>query len=248
MIVTLLTDFGTHDSYVAEMKGVLLARAPRARLVDVSHEVAPGNVRAASYLIGRLWRWFPTGTVHLVVVDPGVGSQRRAIAVAAHEQCFVAPDNGVLTAVLEDSARAVVLPAVRGAAVTFHGRDLFAPAAAQLATGTPLGKLGSALADPLRLPRPEAHRAGAGWVGEVIYIDRFGTLVTNLPAEALEGVAGIALAGRRRAPRGRTFSDVEPGELVAYVGSAGSVEVAVRDGSAAEMTGVAIGAEVRTGS
>ena len=143
MIVTLLTDFGTADSYVAEMKAVLLSRALGVTLVDISHQVAPGDIRAGQYLLGRAWKHFPAGTVHLAIVDPGVGTARRAIAAEHEGHRFVAPDNGLLSFLPQDG-RFVSLPVSTTAAATFHGRDVFAPAAARLATGggTSLGELG----------------------------------------------------------------------------------------------------------
>ena len=141
--ITLLTDFGTADSYVAEVRGVLLSSAPGTTLVDVTNEIAPGDIRSAAYILGRTWHRFPKGTIHLVVVDPGVGSSRAALALRAHGHRFVGPDNGVFTPVLHDAeVEAVELPLREGASSTFHGRDLFAPAAAALATGASLTSLG----------------------------------------------------------------------------------------------------------
>lgn len=242
-IITLLTDFGASDSYVAEVKAALLGGAPSAALVDVSHDVPPGDLRAAQYLLARAWHRFPQGTVHLVVVDPGVGTARRALAASAQGHHFTAPDNGVLTPVL-DGATTVSLEEPPEAAPTFHGRDVFAPAAARLAAGAPLDELGSPVDDPLRLPQPTAREVGGAVVGEVLYVDRFGTLITNLPATAAHPAGRCTIAGRT-VPLGRTFADVDPGELVAFVGSGGTVEVAIRDGSAAEVLGVGAEAEVR---
>jgi hypothetical protein len=242
-IITLLTDFGLQDSYVAEMKAVLLTRLPDATVVDVTHEIPPGDVAAARYLLSRSWRRFPLGTVHVVVVDPGVGTTRRALAVHAGGHAFLAPDNGVLTAVLP-GADVVALPTPAEASPTFHGRDLFAPAAAELAAGVPLMSLGPIVPDPVRLPVPEPRVTTAGVAGEVIYVDRFGTLVTNLTADHTER-AGMVMVGRTAVPLRRTFADVETGVLVAFVGSGGTVEVAVRDGSAASLTGAGVGSEVR---
>src|SRR6476620_11272589 len=142
-IITLLTDFGTTDAYVAEMKAVLLGAVPEATLVDLTHAVPPGDIRAGAYLLGRSWHRFPAGTVHLSVVDPGVGTTRAALALRAHGHWFVGPDNGLFTPVLRDAeVEAVVLPVPAEASPTFHGRDLFAPAAAVLACGAPLDSLG----------------------------------------------------------------------------------------------------------
>jgi len=243
-LVTLLTDFGISDSYVAEVKGVLHSALPDATLVDVTHQVPPGDVRAGQYLFSRVWRRFPVGTVHLVVVDPGVGTSRRALAAEAAGHLFVAPDNGLLSS-LPDDAAFVALPVPPAAAPTFHARDVFAPAAARLALGTPLDELGDEVADALRTPLPEPRLDGVAWLGEVVYIDRFGTLVSNLPASDVEPGVRIVVEGNDVGVLRRTFGDVEPGQLVAYAGSAGDVEIAVRGGSAARLLGVGVGAEVR---
>ena len=242
-LITLLTDFGTADSYVAEVKAVLLSRAPGATLVDVTHQVSPGDVRAGQYLLARAWRRFPAGTVHLAVVDPGVGTARRALAASEGGHWFVAPDNGLLSFL--QSPRFVSLPIPAGAAPTFHGRDVFAPAAAALASGARLEDLGSPITDPNHSPLPTPHHDGVGVVGEVLYLDRFGTLISNIPGAQVEPGVRIRVAGTDVGVVRRTFGDVERGTLVAFVGSGGTVEVAVRDGSAARLLGVGVGAEVR---
>jgi hypothetical protein len=246
-VITLLTDYGTADSYVAEIKGVLVSQAPRATIVDVTHDVAPGDLRAASYVLARTWRRFPAGTVHVVVVDPGVGTSRRALAAEAEGHFFVAPDNGVL-APLPAGARFVELVPPAHAAPTFHGRDLFAPAAAQLSNGTALPHLGLAVTDPVRPARAVPRRDGAGWVGEVVYVDRFGTLVSDLPANAVGPDARVRAGERDVGPLRRTFGDVERGQPLAFAGSGGTVEIAVREGSAARLLGLAVGAAVRVTS
>ena len=243
-IVTLLTDFGLADGYVAEVKGVLLTSAPGVTLVDVSHDVPPGDIRAASFILSRVWHRFPPETVHLCVVDPGVGTERRAIAAEAREQRFVAPDNGLLSP-LPDEARFVELAVPRDAAPTFHGRDVFAPAAARLATGAALSNVGRPISDPYRSPLPAPRFDGKEWMGEVVYVDRFGTLITNLPAEAATSGARVRVGERDAGPPRRTFADVRPGEPVALLGSGGTIEIAVRDGNAAQSLGVGVGAEVR---
>jgi S-adenosylmethionine hydrolase len=243
VVITLLTDFGTRDSYVGELRGVLLTRAPGAVLADIGHDIPPGDIRSAAYVLGRYRDAFPPGTVHLAVVDPGVGSPRAALALRSEGRYFVGPDNGVFTPVLDAAEKVVRLAVPEGASVTFHGRDVFAPAAAALATGAPLDRLGEEpLAPPVRLPGPRLERRGRETIGEVIYVDRFGTLVTNLPSDTEPGIIEIAGA---RAPRRRTFSDVAPGELVAFVGSGGTVEIALRDGSAAARLSAGVGHEVR---
>ena len=244
MIITLLTDFGTVDSYVAEMKAVLLSHAPGATLVDITHQVAPGDIRAAQYLLSRAWKHFPDGTVHLAIVDPGVGTERRALAAEHEGHHFVAPDNGLLS-FLPRGGHVVSLPVPTTAAATFHGRDVFAPAAARLATGTPIAQLGESISDPCYAPLPAPRHDHLTVIGEVIYVDRFGTLVSNIPGDAVQMGARIHVEGTEAGSLRRTFRDVGRGALVAFVGSGGTVEIAVRDGSAARMLGVGVGAEVR---
>ena len=244
MIITLLTDFGTSDSYVAEMKAVLLSSATGAVLVDISHQVAPGDMRAGQYLLGRAWRHFPRATVHLAIVDPGVGTARRALAAECDGHRFVAPDNGLLS-FLPETARYVSLPVPASAAATFHGRDVFAPAAARLANGAALEDLGESITDPCHTPLPAARHDHLTVIGEVIYVDRFGTLVTNIPGDAVQAGARVRIEDSEAGSLRRTFRDVAQGALVAFVGSGGTVEIAVRDGSAARMLGVGVGAEVR---
>jgi S-adenosylmethionine hydrolase len=241
-IVTLLTDFGTADGYVGEMKGVLAEAAPGVSLVDVAHDVAPHDVDAARLAVARYWRRFPPGTVHLVVVDPGVGSARAALAVASEGRFLVGPDNGVLSpALLHPDAAAVRLPVPAGASPTFHGRDLFAPAAAALARGVAMESLGAPAEEPLVRRTPEPTRRDDGTIrGIVITIDRFGNAVTNLMARR----GGAVIVAGRTVPLGRTYADAASGAPLALVGSSGLVEIAVRDGSAAVQLGLGRGSEV----
>ena len=241
-LVTLLTDFGTADGYVAELKGVLFSSAPGIQVVDLSHDVPPHDVEAGRLAVARYWRRFPPGAIHLVVVDPGVGSARKAIAVSSDGRFLVGPDNGVLSpALLLPGAQVVSLPVSADVAPTFHGRDVFAPAAAALARGAALDTLGSPLADPVIRRTPEAVRDGDGWLrGEVIVIDRFGNAVTNL-----FGVHdGEVHIGPRTVPLRRTYAEVASGEPVALVGSSGLIEIAIRDGSAAAVLGLGRGSPV----
>lgn len=244
-IVTLLTDFGTRDSYVAEVKAALVSGAPGATLVDVTHEVPMGNVRAGQYVLARTWGRFPVGTVHLAIVDPSVGTDRRALAGEAAGHVFVGPDNGIFSSLPRDT-RWVELPVPAEAAATFHGRDVFAPAAARLATGAALIDLGHRVSDVRREPLPEPRQEGRAWVGDVLYVDRFGTLVTNLPPTAVPPGGYIVVAERDVGPLLRTFGDVEPGQFVAFLGSGGTIEIALRNGSAMRVLGAGVGAEVRT--
>jgi S-adenosylmethionine hydrolase len=244
-VITLLTDFGTADSYVGELKGMLLSTAADAVLVDITHDIPRGDVAAASYVLGRTWRAFPRGTVHLAVVDPGVGTERRAVAAPVAGHGFVAPDNGLLSDVFAVAdARVVRLPVPAGASRTFHGRDVFAPAAARLVRGTSLGDLGTPVSDLVHLPPRRPRAEGGEIVGHVIHVDGFGTLVTDLPGDAVAEDATVRLGRHTVALRG-TFGDVAAGESVAVVGSAGTVEVAVRDGRADTVLGLTRGAEVR---
>lgn len=242
-IVTFLTDFGLQDSYVAEMKGVVLRRAAAARLVDISHEVPPGDVRRARYLLERAWKQFPTGTVHVAVVDPGVGTTRRALGVRACDHFFVAPDNGLLSPQLQ-GAEIVELPVPAGASPTFHGRDVFALAAAELAVGQPLAALGTPVHDPCDLPVPSPVRRNGEVSGEIISVDRFGNLITNIPGEWCVG-GRVMVRDVDVGPVRRTFGDVQSGSLLAYVGSSGVLEVAVRDASACDSLDAPAGTEVR---
>lgn len=246
-LITLLTDFGTADGYVAEMKGVLLSTNPMARLVDATHDVPPQDVELARLTLARYWRRFPAGTVHLVVVDPGVGTSRRALAVRSQGMFLVGPDNGVLSpALLMPDAKVVELPIPAGASATFHGRDVFAPAAARLAAGSPLEALGSACGEWVIRRTPDVRRTAEGDLeGEVIAVDRFGSLITNL-LSTRPGV--VQVAGRLLALR-RSYADADPGGdgLVALTGSSGLIEIAVRNGSASRLLGIGRGARVVLG-
>jgi len=245
-IVTLLTDFGTTDSYAAEVKGVLLSQAPLATVIDISHEIPPGNVRAAAYLLDRTWKRFPPGTVHLVVVDPGVGTERAALVLGLQHQFFVGPDNGVFTSILsQPNLLVTALPIPEDAAPTFHGRDVFAPAAASLANRGWWPELGKRLTGTgVRLEIPTPQPAGSGWIGEIVHVDRFGNLVTNLGRQHL--AAGyVVKVGTAEIPVLKTYGEVPQGALLAYLGSAGALEIAVRGGSASQVLRAELGHPVR---
>ena len=241
-LITLLTDFGTADGYLGEMKGVLASTAPGVTIVDVGHDLSAHDVESARLAVARYWQRFPAGTVHLVVVDPGVGSARAALAVESERRLLVGPDNGVLSlALLHPGARCVALPLPTGASATFHGRDVFAPAAAKLATGTPIDALGTPHDAPVVRRTPEATRRADGSVsGIVMTMDRFGNLITNLVAYR----GGMIELGFHSIPLRHTYADVEIGELVAVIGSSGLVEIAVREGHAGSHLGVSRGATV----
>lgn len=241
-LITLLTDFGTADGYVGDMKGVLVTTAPGCVLIDIAHDIAAHEVDLGRLALARYWRRFPAGVVHLVVVDPGVGSARAAIAVESEGRFLVGPDNGVLSpALLHPHARCVLLPVPVSAAPTFHGRDVFAPVAAQLALGVPLLALGVEHDAPVIRRTPEPVRADdKSIVGVVLAVDRFGNAVTNLIARrgGFVEVAGLRLAVKK------TYADVDVGEGVALVGSSGLIEIAVREGRASERLGLARGERV----
>jgi S-adenosylmethionine hydrolase len=245
-IVTLLTDFGTVDGYVAEMKGVILSGAPGVTVVDITHDVPPQDVERARLTVARMWRRFPPGTIHVVVVDPGVGSTRASLCVASDERFLIGPDNGVLSpSLLLPAARAIALPMPASASSTFHGRDVFAPCAAALARGESFDSLGEPLDAPIIRRTPEPVRTKAGTLdGEVIVIDRFGNCVTNLFGFR----AGKVLVDSREIAVHSTYADVPVGEVVAVVGSGGFIELAVRDGSAAEVLGLSRGSKVALSS
>jgi hypothetical protein len=260
-IVTLLTDFGVESTYPAQMKGVILERCPEAMPVDLSHGVPRHDVRTASFMLAASVEAFPDGTVHVAVVDPQVGTPRRVLAATHRGSHFVAPDNGLLTVVLRNGCRkgdpegtpAVV--SVENASFfrtevssTFHGRDIFAPVAAAMACGTELEELGPRVDDYRRIDMPSAEADGGEIRGEVLYIDPFGNLVTNIPATELEGIAPaeprVRVAGAVIDDLSRAYSDVPAGMLLAYVGSAGLLEVAVNRQSAATRLGAEIGTPV----
>jgi S-adenosylmethionine hydrolase len=234
------------------MHGVILSIAPEAKLVDLSHQVPAQDIRAGAFVLYQAVPFFPSDTIHMVVVDPGVGSERRALAVRTSQGTFVAPDNGVLSYVLAsaDIREAVSLtnPAYQMPQVTttFHGRDIFSPAAAHLANGVPLTEMGPRAINLARLtlPTPESIPEG-NLVAHVMHVDHFGNLILDVTAADLGRKVTIQLAGRTIEEMSRTFADVAPGDLVAYVGSSRDhVEIAVRDGDAAQELGVSVDDQV----
>ena len=251
-VVTLTTDFGLKDGNVGALKGVIWSICPRAHIADLSHMIAAQNVREAAYLLGRTTQFFPAGTIHVVVVDPGVGTQRRPIAARLDGQVYVCPDNGLLTVQLEraETAEGAVevvelnrpefwLPDVSD---VFHGRDVFAPTAAHLANGVSLAEVGSLIQDPVRLNLPRPLRNEMGLHGEIIHLDHFGNVVSNIMRKDLEGLETERLTVRIRgtAVHGlvRTFGDHASGELAALFGSSGNLIIAEINGNAAVRLGV----------
>lgn len=248
-IITLTTDFGLADGYVAAMKGVIAGIAPQATVIDISHQIAPQNVREAAYVLHTALPYFPPGTVHVAIVDPGVGSARRPLAAAMGTQYLVGPDNGVFTYALQASQPALCielnnptywLPAVSR---TFHGRDIFSPVAAHLANGAPLAALGAPIADPVYFDVQPARQEPDGSLrGQIIHVDRFGNLVSNIPGPWLaQHFWTVRIAGQQVAGPSLTYAEVAPGQLLALISSDATLEVAVRDGSAAARLGVAAG-------
>jgi S-adenosyl-L-methionine hydrolase (adenosine-forming) len=249
-VITLLTDFGTRDTFVAEMKGVLLSRCPRARIVDITHEVPPFDASAGAFLLGQAYPSFPPGTIHIGVVDPGVGSARPALLLRADRHFFLGPDNGLFTfPSRRDPLRRIwrlTLPARRVAA-TFHGRDLFAPAAAALANGIAPGRLGSPVRSLVEIGTLEAVRlSGNAWQGRVMWIDRFGNAMTNLSGELLSGLKRPVLTwgNRRLTFLARTYSDPRPRQPGFLINSTGWVEIFWPLGSAKGHLGVRRGTPV----
>lgn len=244
-IITLTTDFGSRDHYVGVMKGVMLSVNRSAVLVDITHCVDSHDIRAASFAIGNSYRYFPEKTVHLVVVDPGVGSRRKPIALSADGHFFVGPDNGVFSSVIrscEDlSARKIKNSDffLKEISSTFHGRDIFSPVAAHLSLGVPFPEIGPLIHDPEILSHDEYSVDGNNIRGTVIYTDKFGNLVTSIPAEAVSGGAGVVVTVGEKQVMGisESYSSVEPGEIVVVRGSGGYIEISVNQGRASDVFG-----------
>ncbi|MDQ6710915.1 MAG: SAM-dependent chlorinase/fluorinase [Candidatus Dormibacteraeota bacterium] len=231
-IITLLTDFGVDDAYVGAMKGAILQIHPRATIVDLTHGVRPFAVLQGAFLLDSAWRSFPVGTVHVAVVDPGVGGPRRAIAFRAGDHLMVGPDNGLFTFLSEPVSDLVELHLPPEAAPTFHGRDVFGPSAARIAAGQALEALGTAsTASPIRLEDAWARKVGEAWRGQVLHCDHFGNVISNLPLRAM---ARLTAVNGTRVRTVETYEEAQPGEMVALVGSSGRIEFALREGSAAQ--------------
>lgn len=259
-LITLLTDFGTRDQYVAAVKGVILQVAPTAVVVDVTHDIPPRDILRAALVLRQIWPWYPRGTVHLAVVDPGVGSRRRVIAGRYNGQFVVAPDNGLVSMVHHElrveavhsvENRRYMLPNI---SATFHGRDIMAPVAAHLATGLPIQKLGPVTdhLEILQFATPE-RLSDYTIVGRVLYVDRFGNLVTNIARGHLlstyqhrTGVE-VHLEGVRIGPVLASYHEVDPGQPLALIGGDDYLEIAVNCGDAAETLSASRGSKVEVG-
>ncbi|MCK4306026.1 MAG: SAM-dependent chlorinase/fluorinase [Candidatus Eisenbacteria sp.] len=249
-IITLTSDFGTRDAYVGAMKGVICSILPSARIVDITHEIRPQKVLEAAILLEAAYCWFPPGTVHVVVVDPGVGTKRRPLAVEADGQLFVGPDNGVLSAPLsgkrvrahEITETSYELPYRSD---TFHGRDVFAPAAGHLASGIEVDRLGADISGFVLLDLPKPVVKDDRIVGEILRTDRFGNAISNIPRSLLSriGPGGyeVVASGQSFGKLRRRFQDVAEGESLPLTGGTGRIEIAVNGGSAAERWGLQAG-------
>jgi len=253
-LITLTTDFGLRDWFVGTMKGVIAGIAPRASVIDLTHDIPPGDIQSGAFALAAGCRYFPKGTVHVAVVDPGVGSRRRAIAVKTTNYLFVGPDNGVLSFALRkqriknirliENQDLFLHPVSR----TFHGRDIFSPVAAHLSAGLPFSKLGPVLEKYTQLSWPEPRFGKARVEGEVIYLDRFGNAITNLDAESLRTLDAASLEvhtlGRCLCPIAEFYQAVPAGKPVAVIGSSGLLELAVNGGSAKKILRLKIGTPI----
>ncbi|QKQ75903.1 S-adenosyl-l-methionine hydroxide adenosyltransferase family protein [Nostoc sp. TCL240-02] len=240
-LITFLSDFGDRDIYIGVMKGVIAQANPRLRVIDLTHQIPPQDIAAARFCLMNAYPYFPVETVHLAVVDPGVGSKRRAIAVEFAQGFLVGPDNGIFSGVLSQS------PAIAAVELTnlnywrtpqpsntFHGRDIFAPVGASLASGVSLKQLGQEI-DPaslVKLDIGECKQTSSGVVGWIQYIDYFGNLVSNIPASYVQGRTWYVQTTGLSIPGCETYSDVKVGEILALVGSHGWVEIAINSGNA----------------
>jgi len=252
-IITLTTDFGTSDWFVGTMKGVIAGINPRANVVDITHEVAAGDIRSGAFALAASYCFFPKNTIHVAVVDPGVGTRRKAIAVQTTNYLFVSPDNGVLSFALgREKIKAIRLLSnerlfLPDVSRTFHGRDVFAPVAAHLSQGRSLKRLGPAANRFVKLDWPRPKGKGNSIEGEIVYIDRFGNAITNIDAGSVAGIGPdceLRASGKRLCPLKSSYQAVPPGRPEAVVGSCGLLEIAVNGGSAASLLGLKVGSGV----
>ncbi|MEI8031934.1 MAG: SAM-dependent chlorinase/fluorinase [Chlorobiaceae bacterium] len=255
--IILLTDFGLADTYVGQMKGVIISIAPSARIIDLTHAIEPQNIVQGAFLLGRSTAYFPEGSIFVAVVDPGVGSSRKAIALETVTHTFLGPDNGLFTGLLQsrDICSCVTITESRYAlperSSTFHGRDVFAPAAAHLASGVPLSSLGETCdpAECITLPMPGCMTRdnGESWEGSIIYSDHFGNLVTSIESARVEGPRHwvVRAAAGNPLPVCNTYADAGDQQPLAYKGSSGMIEIGVRNGNAKEILGLRSGDPVR---
>jgi len=244
-IITLTTDFGYKDGFVGTMKGVIWGICPEARIADISHEITPQNVTEGAITLWRAAPFFPAGTVHIAVVDPGVGTSRRALAARIGDQYFVGPDNGLFTPIIEDVQRAGVKATfvtldkpefwLQQVSRTFHGRDIFAPAGAHLARGVKLEAMGTPINDPVLTPLAKPEKIASGYRAQISVVDTFGNLTTNLPWPDVAG-RKLLISIKDRVIHGlsTSYGHYQPGDLIALVDSENFIEIAVVNGSAAK--------------
>ena len=256
-LITLLTDFSDNDGYPAVMKGVILGLAPDAQIIDLSHAITPQDIRQAARLLGRSAPYFPSGAVHLCVVDPGVGTERRGIIARLGSRFFIGPDNGLMTQLYRQALQeqtdieifTLENPSYQLSPVsrTFHGRDIFAPAAAHLVNGIPPSAFGRPVNDPVLLDLPLPEKTADGWLGEVVSIDAFGNLACNFDAKHVAHPETDIIRIKDRTINGlnRAFADRRPGELCALLDSFGQLSICVVNGSAAEVLDAGVGEPVR---
>jgi len=252
-IVALLTDYGLRDPYVGVMKGALLSVNPEARIVDLTHDIPPQDVREAARVLSASRSFFPAGTLFVAVVDPGVGTSRAILGVETDRHTFLAPDNGLLSFLDRDGRISRIVSVtesryfLKPLSRTFHGRDIFAPVAGQLSKGLDLGRLGPSVGRMTTSEAPSLRKTAAGAVqGEVVSIDRFGNLITNIPGDLLTDARDVRITVGRRVVRAlsRSYADAKKGELLALVGSTGHLEISVNQGSASRTARIRRGARV----
>ncbi len=254
--ITLLTDFSEKDGYPGIMKGVILNTAPQAEIIDISHDIPPQDIRQAAILLARSAPYFPAGTIHVCVVDPGVGTGRRGIIAQLGSQFFIGPDNGLMTLLYQRAVKDGLVVRIQSLANpdyqlspvsrTFHGRDIFAPAAGHLANGIPLSNFGKSVPDPVLLDIPVPIRTSQGWHGEVISVDAFGNLACNLGSHHFMHPESDEIRIKERMIKGlnKTFADRQPGDLVALLDSFGQLSICVVNGSLEETLGISVGEPV----
>ncbi len=244
-IITLLTDFGATDGFVGAMKGVILSINPDAKLVDLSHQISPQDIEAGAFILNTCYHFFPPGTIHVAVVDPGVGSERRILAVAAHRYFFIAPDNQVLKYILNSDETLTVVEVLnkqfflKRVSRTFHGRDVFAPVAAHLSLGLPIRNLGNVILDYDRGAVDRAIVTEQKIVGKIIHIDKFGNLITNISEDQLQKPILSIIVGSTRLNRlSKSYAEAAIGQPLAIIGSSGFLEIAVRNDNAQQQLSV----------
>ncbi|NOX97245.1 MAG: SAM-dependent chlorinase/fluorinase [Nitrospirae bacterium] len=250
--ITLLTDFGGKDSYVGVMKGVIQGINPQARVIDLCHEVPPQDIHSAAFLLKVSYKYFPRGTIHVIVVDPGVGSKRKIVCLKTSDYLFLAPDNGVLTPIRQEEKIEEIVEVSRQryflkeVSRTFQGRDIFAPVAAHLSLGVNPSELGPKVSHFRDLKIPPVHFSEKGLEGEIIYIDRFGNLITNITRADLRGlekkISGkgirITVGGKEIRKINKSYAESQSGELLAIIGSSHYLEISLNQGNARKVLGL----------